>query len=46
MVTDSVLDIIGNTPLLSLKKLTGCNIYAKLEFLNPGEVLKTELQNT
>lgn len=43
MVTDSVLDIIGNTPLLSLKKLTGCNIYAKLEFLNPGGSIKDRI---
>jgi len=31
--------LIGNTPLIkirSLSKLTGCNIYAKLELANPG----------
>lgn len=40
MITESVLDIIGNTPLLSLKKLTGLNIYAKAEYLNPGGSIK------
>lgn len=35
--------IIGNTPLLHLKavsELTGCNIYAKAEFMNPGGSVK------
>jgi len=35
--------IIGNTPLLHLRKvseLTGCNIYAKAEFMNPGGSVK------
>ncbi len=40
MITESVLDIIGNTPMVSLKKLTGLNIYAKAEFLNPGGSIK------
>lgn len=43
MVTESVLDLIGNTPLLSLKKLTGKNIYAKAEFLNPGGSIKDRI---
>ena len=36
-------DIIGNTPLLYLRKvseLTGCNIYGKAEFMNPGGSIK------
>ncbi|MEH6636488.1 MAG: cysteine synthase A [Halioglobus sp.] len=36
-------DIIGNTPLLHLRKvseLTGCNIYGKAEFMNPGGSVK------
>ena len=33
MVTDNILDLIGNTPLLKLKNE---RIYAKAEFLNPG----------
>lgn len=40
MTTKSVLDIIGNTPLVSLKKLTGMNIFAKAEYLNPGGSIK------
>ena len=39
-VYNNVLDLIGNTPLLSLKKTTGCEIYAKAEFLNPGGSIK------
>ena len=36
-------DIIGNTPLLYLRKvseLTGCDIYGKAEFVNPGGSIK------
>ena len=40
MVTDNILDLIGNTPLISLKKTTGLNIFAKAEFLNPGGSIK------
>ncbi len=40
MYTDNILDLIGNTPLLSLKPATGCEIYAKAEFLNPGGSIK------
>ncbi|MDX9873097.1 MAG: cysteine synthase A [Clostridia bacterium] len=40
MITESVLDIIGHTPMLSLKKLTGLNIFAKAEYLNPGGSIK------
>ncbi len=40
MTTDSILDIIGNTPMICIKKLTGLNIYAKAEFLNPGGSIK------
>lgn len=39
----SVLDLIGNTPLIRLKgpsEQTGCDIYAKAEFLNPGQSIK------
>jgi len=34
---------VGNTPLIRLKKaseITGCNIYGKAEFLNPGQSVK------
>ncbi len=37
MLTDNILDLIGNTPLL---KLNGEDIYAKAEFLNPGGSIK------
>jgi len=37
---ETVLDLIGNTPLVSLKKMTGLNLYAKAEFLNPGGSIK------
>jgi cysteine synthase len=37
MLTDNILDLIGNTPLL---KLAGESIYAKAEFLNPGGSIK------
>lgn len=40
MTTDNILDLIGNTPMLSLKKLTGLNIFAKAEYLNPGGSIK------
>lgn len=39
----TVLDIIGNTPLLCLKKSTGANIFAKAEFLNPGGSIKDRI---
>jgi len=37
------IDMIGNTPLVKLhqvSELTGCNIYGKAEFLNPGGSVK------
>jgi cysteine synthase A len=37
MLTDNILDLIGNTPLIHLK---GERIYAKAEFLNPGGSVK------
>jgi len=43
MAFASVLDLIGNTPLLRLNeasKLTGCEILGKAEFLNPGQSVK------
>ena len=42
-VKPSVLDAIGNTPLIRLKRaseLTGCEILGKAEFLNPGQSVK------
>ena len=43
MDSNSVISQIGNTPLLRLKQaseLTGCNIYGKAEYFNPGESVK------
>ena len=43
METNIVLNQIGNTPLVKLKQpseLTGCYIYGKAEYLNPGESVK------
>ncbi|MEL7229787.1 MAG: cysteine synthase A [Pseudomonadota bacterium] len=42
-VHKSVIDAIGNTPLLRLNKLsdeTGCEILGKAEFMNPGQSVK------
>lgn len=42
-VAQRPMDLIGNTPLLkleSLSKLTGCEIFVKCEFLNPGGSIK------
>ena len=43
METNYIINQIGNTPLIKLKQvseLTGCNIYGKAEYLNPGESVK------
>ena len=43
METNSIISQIGNTPLVRLKQaseLTGCNIYGKAEYFNPGESVK------
>ncbi|MBX3485565.1 cysteine synthase A [Phenylobacterium sp.] len=42
-IASSVLDAIGNTPLIRLRRaseLTGCEILAKAEFMNPGQSVK------
>jgi cysteine synthase A len=39
----SVVDAIGNTPLIRLRRAseeTGCEIYGKAEFMNPGQSVK------
>ncbi len=43
MYTSNILDLIGNTPLVSLKETTGLNIFAKAEFLNPGGSIKDRI---
>ncbi len=40
MLTDNILDLIGNTPLVRLRNE---NIYAKAEFLNPGGSIKDRI---
>ena len=42
-IANSVLDAIGNTPLIRLRRaseLTGCEILGKAEFTNPGQSVK------
>ncbi len=43
MVVNNILDLIGNTPLLSLEETTGLKLYAKAEFLNPGGSIKDRI---
>jgi len=45
-IANSIIDLIGNTPLLRLNnasKETGANIFAKLEYQNPGGSVKDRL---
>jgi cysteine synthase A len=42
-ITPSVIEAIGNTPLIRLKRAseeTGCEILGKAEFMNPGQSVK------
>ena len=39
----TVLDLVGNTPMISLQNMTNANIYAKAEFLNPGGSIKDRI---
>jgi cysteine synthase A len=46
LVTSGVLDSIGHTPLVRLQRAseaTGCNIFAKAEFMNPGGSIKDRI---
>lgn len=46
MIYDNVLDLIGNTPILKLKKVFGedvADIYVKLEKYNPGGSIKDRI---
>ncbi|HQI28838.1 MAG TPA: PLP-dependent cysteine synthase family protein, partial [Sedimentisphaerales bacterium] len=40
MLTDNILNLIGNTPLLQLR---GERVFAKAEFLNPGGSIKDRI---
>ena len=42
-IKNNFIESVGNTPLIKLKaasKITGCNIYGKAEYLNPGGSVK------
>lgn len=43
MYITNVLDLIGNTPLVSLEATTDLQIYAKAEFFNPGGSIKDRI---
>jgi cysteine synthase A len=46
LVTSEVVDSIGHTPMIRLSgasKRTGCNIFAKAEFMNPGGSIKDRI---
>ncbi len=43
MESNGILSQIGNTPLIKLiqpSEMTGCNIYGKAEYFNPGGSIK------
>ena len=45
---NNFIESIGNTPLIKLKaasEITGCNIYGKAEYLNPGGSVKDRAAN-
>ena len=45
-IHDSILDAIGNTPMVRLNTIghgTGCEILAKCEFLNAGGSVKDRI---
>lgn len=45
-VGNSVIDLVGNTPLVKLNRLTDANdadVYLKLEFFNPGSSVKDRI---
>ncbi len=40
MLINSILDAVGNTPLMRLQRISSGNVFAKAEFLNPGGSIK------
>lgn len=40
MLLDSILDAVGNVPMLRLSRMSSGNVFAKAEFLNPGGSIK------
>src|SRR5205807_5834674 len=48
-IRDGVVEAIGNTPLIKLKRVseeTGCTILGKAEFMNPGQSVKDRAGRT
>lgn len=46
MLYNSILEVIGRTPLVRLNRVTAhleCNVFAKCEFLNPGGSVKDRI---
>ncbi|MBM7646442.1 cysteine synthase A [Scopulibacillus daqui] len=46
MIANSIIDLIGQTPIVKLGRLTGENeadLYAKLEYMNPGSSVKDRI---
>ncbi|MDX1779323.1 MAG: cysteine synthase family protein, partial [Thermodesulfobacteriota bacterium] len=40
MLIDSILEAVGKTPLVRLKRMSSGNVFGKAEFLNPGGSVK------
>jgi cysteine synthase len=40
MIINSIIDVVGNTPLVRLSRMSSGNVLAKAEFLNPGGSIK------
>jgi len=40
MIVNSVLEAIGNTPLIRLRRISSGNVFVKADFLNPGGSIK------
>jgi len=40
MLVESILDSVGNTPLVRLRKISSGRVFGKAEFLNPGGSVK------
>ena len=46
MIFDSILDTIGNTPVVKVNKIGAdldCNLFAKCEYFNPGGSVKDRI---
>lgn len=40
MLTTSIIELIGNSPTIQMKNISSGNVFAKIEFLNPGGSIK------